>query len=121
MITNQVTALIASPNDKAALLKSQAQKRAADEFEGYFIHQMLREMRKTIPKDTLMGSDNSFSSDTYYDMLDEQIAREIVKSGGFGYAKQVMKLLDKDGSTTLNRRLLNERYKGGINTDPRWN
>lgn len=120
MITEQVTTVIPSANDKAALIKAQTQKKAADELEGYFIHQMLREMRKTVPKDTLMGGDK-FSSDTYYDMLDEQIAREIVKSGGFGYSKQVLKMLDKNGSTTLNKRLLEEQYKGGVKPDLGWN
>ena len=120
MIINPLPAVIVSQNDKASVIKAQNQKKAADELEGYFVHQMIREMRKTIPKDTLMGGDQ-FATDTYYDMLDEQIARQIVQSGGFGYSKQIIKILEKNGSTTLNKRLLNEQYKGGMNQDLRWN
>ncbi len=103
---------------KTALLEAQKQKKAADELEGYFVHQMIREMRKTIPKDELLG-ENKFASDIYYDMLDEQLAQQIVQSGGFGYSKQIVKGMGKNGSATVNKVLLNQQYKGGM--DLNWN
>ena len=107
-------------NDKAKLFEAQKQKKAADQLEEYFVHQMLREMRKTIPKDGLLDG-NQFASDTYYDMMDEQMSEQIVRSGGLGFSKQVMSAMGKNGSATLNKALLDQQYKGGINTDLRWN
>ena len=68
----------------------QKEKKAAEEFESYLIGYMLKEMRKTIPKSGLTGS-GGFEQDTYYEMLDEQIARNMAENGGFGLAKQIMK------------------------------
>lgn len=109
---------ISTTTDKAALLEVQKRKKAADELEGYFVHQMIREMRKTIPKDELLGG-NKFASDIYYDMLDEQMAQQIVQSGGFGYSKQIVKAMEKNGSATVNKALLNQQYKGGMELN--WN
>ncbi len=113
--------VMTTQNDKAKLFEAQKQKKAADQLEEYFVHQMIREMRKTVPKDDLLGGESQFATDTYYDMLDQQISQQIVRSGGFGYSKQILKSLEKNGSTTLNKMLLDQKYKGGVNTDLRWN
>ena len=115
-----VAPVAVSTNDKTALYEMQKRKKAADELEGYFVHQMITEMRKTIPKDDLTGG-NQFASDIYYDMLDEQMSQQIVQSGGFGYSKQIVKAMEKNGTATLNKALLQQQYKGGMSPDLRWN
>jgi flagellar protein FlgJ len=107
-------------NDKAKLFEAQKNKKAADQLEEYFVHQMITEMRKTVPKDGILDGDK-FSSSIYYDMLDEQMSQQIVQSGGFGYSKQILKSLEKNGSASINKALLDQHYKGGMNPDLRWN
>ena len=120
MIQDIATTLNDKVTSKAALLEAQKRKKAADELEGYFVHQMIHEMRKTIPQDELMGG-NKFASDIYYDMLDEQMSQQIVQSGGFGYSKQILKAMNKNGSASLNNVMLDQQYKGGVKPDLRWN
>lgn len=74
-------------------------QQAAQEFEGYFIHQLLKEMRKTIPKSDLMG-ENTFANELYNDMLDQQIASSIAKHGGFGLAKSLLQRSLPPGQAT---------------------
>ena len=70
--------------------ENKKQVQAAKEWEGYFIQTLLKEMRKTIPKSGLFGN-NSFATDTYYEMLDQQIAKNMAENGGFGIAKNLFK------------------------------
>ena len=55
----------------------------AKKFEAILIHQMLKAMRKTVHKSDLF---NSFSLQQYESMMDEEIAREMVKNKGIGLA-----------------------------------
>lgn len=63
---------------------------AAREMESYFVHFLLKEMRKTIPKEALLGS-ASTAQDVYTDMFDQKIAEEIARSGKFGLSDFIMK------------------------------
>jgi soluble lytic murein transglycosylase-like protein len=74
----------------AASGSSDAKKwQAAQEFEAMFIHQMLKSMRNTVPKDEEMSSGRRI----FTEMLDEQIANEASKTGSFGLANMVYKEL----------------------------
>ena len=68
---------------------SKREMKASQELEAYFIHFMLREMRKTIPKSDLFGK--SFAEDIYVDILDQQIAMNIAVGGGIGLSRQIEK------------------------------
>lgn len=76
--------------DVAKINKPQASAKdikAAQDLESYFVHFLLKEMRKTIPKSDLFGDSNS--EEIYVDMLDQQIAQNIALAGGLGLAKKI--------------------------------
>ena len=58
---------------------------SALELEGFFVKQMLSQMRKTIMK----SNDNSFAQDMYEDMLFDEYATAMTKNAGFGLADQI--------------------------------
>lgn len=62
---------------------------ASQEMESFFIHFLLKEMRKTVPKSGLFGK--SQVEEMYTDMLDQQIANNISVAGGFGLANFINK------------------------------
>jgi len=53
----------------------------ARKFEALMLHTMLKSMRATIAEDELTGNDGQ---DLYRDMMDQEIAKNISESGGFG-------------------------------------
>ncbi|MGI6227271.1 MAG: rod-binding protein [Peptococcales bacterium] len=58
---------------------------ACQQFESIFIHQMISQMRATIPEGGLF--EKSQGEKIFQDMLDEKYAEKISQSGGFGLAK----------------------------------
>lgn len=60
---------------------------AVKELEQFFVLQLLKEMRKSIPKDGLFPS--GFESETYDEMLDDAFSKEITESGQFGISKLI--------------------------------
>jgi len=62
---------------------SEAQSSVAQQFESLFINLMLKEMRKTVSRSDLLGSD---AMETYEQMFDQQIALGMAKAGGIGLA-----------------------------------
>jgi len=63
--------------------------KAAQDFEAMFIHQMLKSMRNTVPKDEEMSSGRRI----FTEMLDEQIANTASRTGHFGLAQIIYKEL----------------------------
>jgi len=63
--------------------------KVAQDFEAMFIHQMLKSMRNTVPKD----EDMSTGRRIFTEMLDEQIANTASRTGNFGLAKMIYKEL----------------------------
>jgi len=67
-----------------------AQKwKVAQDFEAMFIHQMLKSMRNTVPKD----EDMSTGRRIFTEMMDEQIANTASRTGNFGLAQIIYKEL----------------------------
>lgn len=64
----------------------------AQKFEALLIHQMLKEMRKTVHKSDLL---NSFSLQQYESMMDEEIASEMAKHKGIGLADSLFYQLSR--------------------------
>jgi flagellar protein FlgJ len=56
------------------------------QFESLFLNLMLKEMRKSIQKSDLLGSD---AMETYEQMFDQQVALGMAKAGGIGIGKFV--------------------------------
>ncbi len=78
-----------TPSVPAALDPAHAKlKKATEGFESYFLHQLLVEMRKTVPKDT-ETKDDAHQEETFRDMMDQTLADTISKRGDFGLGKMM--------------------------------
>lgn len=60
-------------------------KRAAQQFESFFIAALFKTMRQTVPKDGLF--EQGFSNEVYTEMLDQEYARSLSEGGGIGLGK----------------------------------
>jgi len=70
--------------------------KAAQDFEAIFIHQMLKSMRNTVPKDEEMSTGRRI----FTEMLDEQIANTASRTNSFGLAQIIYKeLAGKDATS----------------------
>lgn len=59
-------------------------RRAAQEFEAVFIHQMLKTMRRSLPVGGPLAPGSG--QKMYQDMLDDEMARSMARGGGLGLA-----------------------------------
>jgi len=70
--------------------------KVAQDFESLFVHQMLKSMRNTVPKDENMSTGRRI----FTEMLDEQIANTASRTGSFGLAQMIYKeLAGKDATS----------------------
>ena len=76
--------------DKAKLRK------ACVDFESYFIHQMFKEMRKSIPSDGIIPKGHA--EKIFEDMLDEEVAKSIAEGRGVGLADMMYKQMQANFS-----------------------
>jgi flagellar protein FlgJ len=82
------------PADGAGL-KNAKQKQSLEEFERLFLYQLLREMRKTVPEDGLLGSSQEQSF--FEEIMDDHLAGQMAKSGQLGIAAQIEQQLNQAG------------------------
>ena len=73
--------------------EEKALREAVQGFESYFIHQILKQARATIPTGGLLPKSNA--QGIYEDMLDEARAESMTKVGGIGLTEALMKQLKK--------------------------
>lgn len=66
-------------------------KKACEDMESLFVHQLIKEMRATIPKSDLFGK--SQAQDIYTGMLDGRLAQEIAQNRGLGLSTLLMRQL----------------------------
>ncbi len=66
-------------------------KQACESFESYYVQQLFKSMRKTIPESKFLDSGNE--KEIYTDMLDEEYSKVISKSHGYGIADALYKQL----------------------------
>lgn len=76
---------------KASADKAQRLRKACQDMESLFIHQLLKEMRATIPKSGFLGK--SHAQDIYTGMLDGRMAQEIAQNRGLGLSTMLMRQL----------------------------
>jgi peptidoglycan hydrolase FlgJ len=62
---------------------SKAIRKTAEQFEAYFVQQMMKTMRESVEKSDLVEGG---SMDTYQDMMDKEVSLQMVKRGGMGLA-----------------------------------
>jgi flagellar protein FlgJ len=66
---------------------------ASKELETYFIHLLMREMRKTIPPDPLVGGGKA--EEIFQDFLDEELAGELARTNQLGLADLIFNDMQK--------------------------
>ena len=69
-----------------------ALKGAAHEFESYFISNLLKVMRETVPKGALENKGGAY----FYSFYDQEIGRLAAESGGLGLAKMIHEYTEKN-------------------------
>ncbi len=69
-------------------------REVAEQFEALFVAQMLKAMRDTLPKEGLFSSSEMT---TYQQMLDQQLALNLSKSGSIGLADLIEQQLRPPG------------------------
>lgn len=65
-------------------------------FEGLFLDILIKAMRKSVIKSDLLGSE---AQNTYQQMFDHEISRELSGSGGIGLAQVIRDQLSMDNGT----------------------
>ena len=63
-------------------------QKATQQFEGYFLHELLKEMRKTIPDDKLLA-DDGHGKEIFQDMMDQTLSDSMSSRGDLGMAKMM--------------------------------
>jgi flagellar protein FlgJ len=71
---------------EAAQDPAKAIRKTSEQFEAYFIQQMMKTMRESIEKSDLVEGGNM---DTYQDLMDKEMSLEMVKRGGLGVANMM--------------------------------
>lgn len=66
-------------------------KAVAQQFEALMMEQMVREMRRAVPKSTLMGRE--MDQELFGEILDGEFVRLMVQRGGLGLADFMVKSL----------------------------
>ena len=87
--STQKSAHIKTPEELE--LEAQQLRDACQQFEAMFLDLMWREMRKTVPKDELIGNSNAI--DMFQEMHDTEIMKNISKAGGIGIADMMVRQL----------------------------
>ena len=77
-------------------------KAACDDLEALFIHHMLSEMRKTIPKSGLI--DGGRSEEIYTSLMDAELARKMAGSGGLGLSTILLEQMGGPAAATRRKR-----------------
>ncbi len=77
---------------------TEAQSSVSQQFESLFINLMLKEMRKTVARSELLGSE---AMETYEQMFDQQIAVGMAKAGGIGIAPFIEAQLARQNGQTV--------------------
>lgn len=89
---------LASLKAKADRRPEDASRDTAQQFESLFLNLMLREMRKSVSRSELLGSD---AMETYEQMFDQQVALGMARAGGIGLAPVIQQQLENRVESTL--------------------
>lgn len=88
----------ANPQETAALQEAKAAekrdkelRKACEGFEAMFLNMMYRQMRATVPENTLFGESNAMK--IFQDMRDDELMKNVAAGGGIGIADMMYKQL----------------------------
>lgn len=85
---------------------NQAVRQTAEQFEAYFLQQMMKSMRDTVEKSDLVESNNM---EMYQDLMDKEVAMKMVKRGGIGVANMLEKQMLKQSAELSTQEVLKLR------------
>lgn len=87
-----------NPKEAAALQEAKAMekrdkelRKACEGFEAMFLSMMYRQMRATVPENTLFGESNALK--IFQDMRDDELMKNVAAGGGIGIADMMYKQL----------------------------
>jgi len=89
----QLRAQAAQTTDAA---KNPALRKAAEQFEALFLHQMLKTMREATASNEDADIMGSSTTKTYEAMFDQEIAQQMAKRGGVGLADMMVKSFERN-------------------------
>jgi len=78
--------------------RTQRLQKACEDMEALFVHQLIKEMRATVPKSGLFGK--SQARDIYTGMLDSRLAQEIAQGRSLGLSALLMRQLNAGAKLT---------------------
>jgi Rod binding domain-containing protein len=80
-ITTPISTSAGTPKAEPPIQQSSKLKSVCQDFESIFFGLMLKEMRKTVPEDTLLG-DDAHAQEMFQGMMDDSVAKEMAAHGG---------------------------------------
>jgi peptidoglycan hydrolase FlgJ len=86
----------------AARDPSKAVRKTAEQFEAYFIQQMMKTMRESIEKSDLVEGGNM---EMYQDLMDKEVSLSMAKRGGMGMADMMERQMNQAQAHEHTRRL----------------
>jgi len=76
---------------KAAEKRDKELRKACEGFEAMFLNMMYRQMRATVPEDSLFGESHALK--IFQDMRDDELMKTVAAGGGIGIADMMYKQL----------------------------
>jgi len=91
--------MVRKPENMTPEQEKQRLKEVSGEFEAVMMDQLMKEMRKAVPKSDLLGRE--IGQETFNEMLDGEFVRLMVQRGGLGLTQQIYdSLAEKSGVAT---------------------
>lgn len=84
-----------APGGQGRQAEMAALNSAAKEFESYFISNLLKVMRETVPKGALDNKGGAY----FYSFYDQEIGRLSAEAGGLGLARMIHEYTEKNASS----------------------
>ena len=78
--------------ESGALKNDEQLKAVARQFESIFVQQLLSSMRSTVPKEGLL---DSFAKNSFDEMMDEELAKEVSRQKGIGLSDMIYRDLSR--------------------------
>jgi flagellar protein FlgJ len=106
---------LAQLRGEAAHDPNKAARKTAEQFESYFLQQMMKEMRATVEKSDLVESN---AMDTYQDMMDKEVAQQMVRRGGIGLANMLEKQMLQQQASAVSTQDALKLHPGNTGAEP---
>ncbi len=93
-IGTQINPLAALDRSSGELRRTPSIEEVAQQFEAVFVAQLLQVMRQSVESSGLFG-EGSAGKQVHLEMMDQELALELVRRGGFGLADQIRHYLEQ--------------------------